>query len=171
MRGSIPNVVRQAASVLDPLIDVCCSHVALTESSKDMPQLLKIAEQHSRELGYRWQPPSKCAILEPNNNESASPTTYYMYNQPIPATESFQYIGIPFTSSGIDIDQLVNQRSSKVTGNMALLRQLGVHLYGIGLWPALRSYCTFIQPVLEYRIAIAALSTNQLTKLENAQNV
>ncbi|KAI7860140.1 hypothetical protein BDC45DRAFT_587381 [Circinella umbellata] len=38
-----------------------------------------------------------------------------------------------------------------------------------GLWPALRSYRTFIRPVLEYDLAIAALSPNQLEKLDNAQ--
>ena len=63
-----------------------------------------------------------------------------------------------------------NQRSSKATGNIALLQQLGIHLYGIGLWPALRSYRTFIRPVLEYGLAIAALTPNHLVKLENAQN-
>ncbi|KAG2207617.1 hypothetical protein INT45_009763, partial [Circinella minor] len=64
---------------------------------------------------------------------------------------------------------LVHQRTTKATGSMALLRQLGIHIYGVGLWPALRSYRTFICLVLEYGLAIAALSPNQLEKLDNAQ--
>ncbi|KAG2222408.1 hypothetical protein INT45_009420 [Circinella minor] len=119
-----------------------------------------------------WHP-LKCAILETTNsvvNQHHQPHTLCITSLFRLRTKTFQYLGIPFTSSGIDIDQLVNQRSSKATGNMGPLRQLGIRLYGIGLWPALRSYRTFIRPVLEYGIAIAALSTNQLTKLDNAQN-
>ena len=67
-----------------------------------MRQLLKIAEQYSQELEYGWHP-SKCAILDPTNNETALSTTYFMYNHPISTTKSFQYFGLPFTSSGIYI--------------------------------------------------------------------
>ena len=38
------------------------------------------------------------------------------------------------------------------------LRQLGIHQYGAGLWPALRTHRTFIRPVLQYGLAITPLS-------------
>ncbi|KAG2217187.1 hypothetical protein INT45_005396 [Circinella minor] len=56
------------------------------------------------------------------------------------------------------------------TGNMELLRQIGIHQYGVGLWPAIRVYRMFVRPVLEYRLAITALSAKQKDKLNNAQN-
>ena len=53
---------------------------------------------------------------------------------------------------------------------MALLRHMGIHQYGIGLWPALRAYRTFIRPVLEFGMAIAAVNQTQLQVLERAHN-
>ena len=52
---------------------------------------------------------------------------------------------------------------------MALLRQLGIHQYGVGLWPAIRVHRTFIRPVLEYGLAITPLSAKQKEKINNAQ--
>ena len=83
--------------------------------------------------------------------------------------QQFQYLGTPFDHNGINSEQLVHQRITKATGNMALLWQLGIQQYGVGLWPAIRAYHTFIRPVLEYGLAITTLSAKQKEKLNNAQ--
>ncbi|KAG2218275.1 hypothetical protein INT45_002397 [Circinella minor] len=121
---------------------------------KDIAKLLHVAERHSLEYGYRWHP-DKCAIIEPPpniNDESASITStrqspssdYFLYGELLPKVQQFQYLRIPFDHNGI-------------------------HQYGIGLWPAIRAYRTFIQPVLEYGLAITTLSAKQKEKLNNAQ--
>ncbi|KAG2208770.1 hypothetical protein INT45_014181, partial [Circinella minor] len=72
--------------------------VALIASPNDMQLLLSTAEQHSRDYGYRWHP-SKCAIINPKSTISTPPTTYHLYNQPVPTISCFQYFGLPFTST------------------------------------------------------------------------
>ena len=106
----------------------------------DMVHLLSIAEQHSKELGYRWHP-GKCAIIKPPqditiNLQHQRPSNFTLYNTPLTEVSTFQYLGIPFNYKGIDIDMLISQCISKAISNMALLRQLGIHQYGVGLWPA-----------------------------------
>ncbi|KAI9248046.1 hypothetical protein BDA99DRAFT_591720 [Phascolomyces articulosus] len=83
--------------------------------------------------------------------------------------KTFKYLGIPFNQFGIVSDLLINQRITKATGSMALLRQLGIQQYGVGLWPTLRAYRTFVRPVMEYGIAISTLSQVQIDKLDKAQ--
>ncbi|KAI9265145.1 hypothetical protein BDA99DRAFT_436903 [Phascolomyces articulosus] len=95
--------------------------------------------------------------------------TYRLYTKTIPMVKTFKYLGIPFNQFGIDSDLLINQRITKATGSMALLRQLGIQQYGVGLWPALRAYRTFVRPVMEYGIAISTLSQVQIDKLDKAQ--
>ena len=53
---------------------------------------------------------------------------------------------------------------------MALLRSIGVHQYGIGIWVAIRTYCTFVHPVLEYGLAITAANQYEIGHLEKAQD-
>ena len=96
-------------------------------------------------------------------------SNFQLYGKNIPRVNQFQYLGIPFHKNGINSEQLVNQRITKATSNMALLRQIGIHQYGIGLWPALRAYRTSIRPVLEYGLAIIKLSAKQKEQLNNAQ--
>ncbi|KAG2219638.1 hypothetical protein INT45_012339 [Circinella minor] len=153
--------------------------VVLLGSPKDITKLLHVAERHSLEYEYRWHP-DKCAIIEPPpniNDELASITSarqspssdYFLYGERLLKVQQFQYLGLPFDHNGINSDQLIHQRITKATGNMGLLRQLGIHQYGAGLWPAIRAYRTFIRPVLEYGLAIATLSAKQKEKLNNAQ--
>ena len=159
--------------------------VALIADPDDMVRLLKAAEQHSRDLGYRWHP-SKCTATGPLptpseydhietriaelENRAPPPPSYKLYNIPIPTTPTFKYLGLPFNQEGLDKLQVIKQSSAKAAGNMALLRSMGIHQYGIGIWAAIRAYRTFVRPVLEYGIAITAANQNEITRLENAQN-
>ncbi|KAG2223178.1 hypothetical protein INT45_011524 [Circinella minor] len=155
--------LRRSNTIISALL--YADDVALLGSRQDMHRLLKIAEKHSNELGFQWHP-DKCAIIEP---PTSTASTYKLYGKPIPKVQQFQYLGIPFDFNGINSDQLVNQRITKATGNMELLRQMGIHQYSVGLWPAIRVYRTFVRPVLEYGLAITALSAKQKDKLNNAQ--
>ncbi|ORZ03103.1 hypothetical protein BCR43DRAFT_417462, partial [Syncephalastrum racemosum] len=131
---------------------------------EDMYALLRRAQTHSNRLGYRWHP-DKCAVL----NSPEWGRAYTLYGQELSKVPFFKYLGIPFSREGIDFVRLVNDRSHKATSIMALFRKKGEHQYGLGLWSALRTYRTFVRPVLEYGLAVAWLAPPQLAVLEKAQ--
>ncbi|KAI9246111.1 hypothetical protein BDA99DRAFT_447472, partial [Phascolomyces articulosus] len=152
--------------------------VVMFASKTDIVRLLCIAENHSKEFGYQWHP-NKCAIIDlvittmtsidDGNVGMQNVPTYWLYTKTIPMVKTFKYLGIPFNQFGIDSDLFINQRITKATRSIALLRQLGIQQYGVGLWPALRAYRTFVHPVMEYGIAISTLSQVQIDKLDKAQ--
>lgn len=138
--------------------------VAILGSAEDMVTLLAAAERHSLEAGYRWHP-GKCKTI------NAPPhLNLQLYNEPIENVTTFTYLGIPFHTEGIHKHQLLQDRSSKATGAMATLQQMGIHRYGLGWWQALRAYRTFVRPVLEYGLAIVPFSSNEHDVLQRAQN-
>ena len=53
---------------------------------------------------------------------------------------------------------------------MALLHSIGIHQYGIGIWAAIRTYRTFVHPVLEYGLVIAAANQYEIGCLEKVQD-
>ncbi|KAG0734435.1 hypothetical protein G6F23_012400 [Rhizopus arrhizus] len=88
--------------------------MVLIAAKADMPSLLKSCEDHSYELGYRWNP-SKCVILDPTQPSS----NYTLYGEPIPKQPSFPYLGIPFRPGGyLDAVALVNQNKTKILATM-----------------------------------------------------
>ncbi|CDS14377.1 hypothetical protein LRAMOSA06546 [Lichtheimia ramosa] len=138
--------------------------VAIFGSPADVQRMLNTVESHSQQLGYRWSP-AKCEILNPMQE-----TPFTLYDSPLPHTTLFRYLGVPFGSEGISHEQLIHDRINKATGAMTLLRHLGLHRYGMGLWAALRAYRTFVRPSLEYGLAIVALRAPLVHKLQHAQN-
>ncbi|KAI9489016.1 hypothetical protein BDB00DRAFT_771442, partial [Zychaea mexicana] len=126
--------------------------------------MLLAAEQHSNLLGYRWSP-TKCEIL--NANPQGEPFT--LYGTEIPRCSSFRYLGIPFSSLGLDRDMLVAQSKTKALSVMRLLRDSGVHMYGFGLTSSLRAYKIFVRPIIEYGLAITFLSAQQTDVIEQIQ--
>ncbi|KAL1934890.1 hypothetical protein VTP01DRAFT_7072 [Rhizomucor pusillus] len=138
--------------------------IVLFGSANDIATLLQIAENHARSSGYRWHP-GKCAIID----STPQPLSYRLYDECIPQVSTFKYLELPFTHTGLDRDLLVKQRCSIAAEAMALLRHLGVHQYGFGLGSALRAYRTFIRFILEYGVAISALTSTQKRQLQNLQ--
>ncbi|ORY89517.1 hypothetical protein BCR43DRAFT_417458, partial [Syncephalastrum racemosum] len=128
--------------------------------------LLAVADTHSRLLGYRWHP-GKCVVVKSSpDNPDAS---FRLYGQVLASVEVFNYLGLPFTCHGLDEKRLLNERVTKATGVMAILRSLGIHQYGMGLWAALRAYRTFVRPVLEYGLALFPWQHQHRTLMNKAQ--
>ncbi|KAG1081970.1 hypothetical protein G6F62_013665 [Rhizopus arrhizus] len=50
--------------------------VVIIGAPDTMPRLLRAAENHSRSLGYRWNP-AKCVVLNPPNAHGARPLKLY----------------------------------------------------------------------------------------------
>ncbi|KAI8875690.1 hypothetical protein K501DRAFT_338551 [Backusella circina FSU 941] len=119
--------------------------VAIISQPEDISDLLLLAETHSYIFGYKWNP-LKCEIL----NYPPS-TTYTLYNTTIPAC-------IPFSSHGIDQDNLIAHSRTKALHAMRGLRSSGVHRYSFGITAALRAYKIFVRPILEYSLATLHLN-------------
>ncbi|KAG2222789.1 hypothetical protein INT45_011599, partial [Circinella minor] len=138
--------------------------IAIIGDARDVQMMLLAAEQHSNLLGYRWSP-TKCEIL--NANPNAEPFT--LYGIEIPHCSTFRYLGLPFSSTGLDSDMLVNQSKNKAVSAMGSLRDSGVHMYGFGLLSSLRAYKIFVRPVIEYGLAISFLNAIQRKELDDIQ--
>ncbi|KAG2225960.1 hypothetical protein INT45_006656 [Circinella minor] len=82
------------ASLTQSLPSIQCllyaDDVVVISTPQKMQEILQLCEQHSYDLGYRWNP-KKCVIVQPPNNEN----TYTLYDTQIPTQSSFIYLGIP----------------------------------------------------------------------------
>jgi hypothetical protein len=126
--------------------------VAIIGQTEDIQQLLLLAETHSNIFGYRWNP-LKCEVLN-----CPPDTSFSLYNTTIPTCTTFKYLGIPFSSFGIDQPQLIAHSRNKALQAMRGLKSSGVHRYGFGITAALRAYKIFVRPVLEYALGILHLT-------------
>ncbi|KAG1306662.1 hypothetical protein G6F62_015367 [Rhizopus arrhizus] len=86
-----------------------------------MVDLLQKCEEHSMQMGYRWNP-SKCVILD----NQPQTTEYAIYDQVIPQATTFNYLGIPFKPGGqLDPEKLVQSNILKAMATMNALSSIG----------------------------------------------
>ncbi|KAG2214073.1 hypothetical protein INT45_007794, partial [Circinella minor] len=100
--------------------------VVLIGDRSNIQQLLNRAEEHSYQLGYRWNP-SKCIVLQQPTSQSTNPLLpLYLYNQPLLTASTFVYLGIPFNASGmINNQQLLQRNIASALMGMRTLRTIG----------------------------------------------
>ncbi|KAG2225578.1 hypothetical protein INT45_013689 [Circinella minor] len=100
--------------------------VVLIGDRSNIQQLLNRAEEHSYQLGYRWNP-SKCIILQQPTSQNTNPLSpLYLYDQPLPTASTFVYLGIPFNASGmINNQQLLQRNTASALMGMRTLRTIG----------------------------------------------
>ncbi|KAG1124587.1 hypothetical protein G6F38_013893 [Rhizopus arrhizus] len=122
--------------------------------------MLKLCEEHSLSLGYRWNP-TKCAVLNhpPLSSSSSSSDRLQLYDTPLPLVDEFVYLGVPFVKSGLSAPSLVSLRSPGVIKVMAILNKIGVNRQGFSLLLCSRLYATFVRPKFDllkaYKIAVS----------------
>ncbi|KAG0864990.1 hypothetical protein G6F15_012973 [Rhizopus arrhizus] len=77
--------------------------------------MLKLCEDHSLSLGYRWNP-LKCAVLNhPTSSSSSSGSTQLsLYGTPLPLVDKFVYLGMPFVKTGLSAASVLPLRSPGV---------------------------------------------------------
>ncbi|KAG0752771.1 hypothetical protein G6F24_013385 [Rhizopus arrhizus] len=149
--------------------------VAVIGSAKSVKETLKLCEEHSVSLGYRWNP-SKCAVLNhpPSSSSSSSlPSSsdrLQLYDTPLPLVDEFVYLGVPFVKSGLSAPSLVSLRSPGVIKVMAILNKIGVNRQGFSLLLCSRIYATFVRPKFEYGLAISRLTASDLKSIEGLQD-
>ncbi|KAG1131666.1 hypothetical protein G6F38_013360 [Rhizopus arrhizus] len=133
--------------------------------------MLKLCEEHSLSLGYRWNP-TKCAVLNhpPLSSSSSSSDRLQLYGTPLPLVDEFVYLGVPFVKSGLSAPSLVSLRSPGVIKVMAILNKIGVNRQGFSLLLCSRIYATFVRPKFEYGLAISRLTATDLKSIESLQD-
>lgn len=144
--------------------------VACIGTKETLQRLLNTAEQHSFELGYRWNP-SKCAILGPTqHNNTDSINNFKIYNSTIPNVQIFKYLGIHFNNRGMDSREMILHNTNKGTKAMNILHSIGTNSTGFDKHLSLKFYKSFIRPIFEYGLSIISTNAETFRILENAQH-
>ncbi|KAG1043810.1 hypothetical protein G6F43_011575 [Rhizopus delemar] len=144
--------------------------VVLIAAPEVMPKLLMRAEEHSRSLGYRWNP-AKCVVLNCPSDHGGR--RMKLYGSPIPKEPSFSYLGVPFSPQGkISTDLLIRRNTaSAVSAMRATLLPIGIRSAGFSRLTASRLYSTFIRPKFEYGLCLCTFQVKQLALLEKSQDI
>jgi hypothetical protein len=134
-------------------------------------QMLDLAGQHSRSLGYRWNP-TKCAVLNAPSLTSSTSSNFRLslYGVALPTVDEFTYLGMPFNKKGLFGPGILAKRSGGAVKTMALLNSVGVNRNGFSLLLCARLYTAFIRPKFEYGLAISRLSAADFKALDDLQN-
>lgn len=144
--------------------------VVLLGNASNAQALLDAAQQHSITLGYRWNPAKSALILPPHLKSATPPPSFTLYDQPIPAVNSFKYLGIYFNHKGIDNKQMLIHNASKGSQAMHLLHSLGANATGFDKILSFKFYKCFIRPIFEYAFPLLTPTTNDFKIVEKAQD-
>lgn len=138
--------------------DICL----LASSKESLESLLKICEDHSQANCYHFNV-GKCVIL------SHVPTVLKIQNQIIPQKDTFNYLGIQFTPTGIDRTYQIEKYRIKCTNTIYMMKSIGFHGYGFDIKTKLLIYKCFIRSQMEYCLSILPLLKHQIEVFERIQ--
>ena len=170
--NTLPQLLRSdiPSTSSPPLTSINCllfaDDVALLADPDQMQHLLNKAERHSLLTGYRWSP-SKCAII---SSPSSPSVTYKLYDTPIPAVDTFKYLGVQFNHRGIDTHLFINYTKDKVQKSMYRLHNIGARSNGFSPLLSMQVYRQFIRPQIEYGLCITNINTTNMPALERMQD-
>src|SRR6478735_2527125 len=184
--NTLPSLLRQVAAPATHLVPssgsadagmvpvnslLFADDVAVIGSAKSVKEMLKLCEDHSLSLGYRWNP-LKCAVLNhPTSSSSSSGSTQLsLYGTPLPLVDKFVYLGMPFVKTGLSAASVLPLRSPDVLQLMGILNKIGVNRQGFCLLLCARIYATFVRPKFEYGLAISKFSATQVKEIERLQD-
>jgi hypothetical protein len=152
--NSLPGLLRSTASataskVSPPgtmsYVPVNCllfaDDVAIFGSKYEVQEMLDLAADHSKSLGYRWNP-TKCAVLNAPSVTSSTSTNFRLtlYGVALPSVDEFTYLGMPFSKKGLFGPGILAKRSGGAIKTMALLNSVGVNRNGFSLLLCARLY-------------------------------
>jgi hypothetical protein len=87
-----------------------------------------------------------------------------MYNEPLQRSESFCYLGVPFTVNGIDFPSLIRRNGDKAVKSAMYFNSLGCNGLGFDLTTCLYVFQTFVRPILEYGLALCPMKWKNLAE-------
>ncbi|KAG1000950.1 hypothetical protein G6F63_013806 [Rhizopus arrhizus] len=126
--------------------------VVLIVSPSRLQTLLQQCEEHSYQLGYRWNPLKRAIVAPAEDTQS-----YSLYNTAIPRQDSFPYLGIPIRPGGyINTSELIQGNTNKALKTMNQMTAIDVNSTGFDRLLSAHFYCQIVHPQLEYNLAISA---------------
>ena len=171
--NSLPKLLREAATPQTLTVGteimpintlLFADDVAIIGTHEEVQHMLNLAADHSLKLGYRWSP-MKCAISNPPGHYNL-----ILYDQALPTTEEFTYLGVPFRKQGMSASALIHNRTNGAIASMSVLHALGASRTGFELRLSARLYAQFIRPKFEYGLAISQLLKKDILALEKIQD-
>ncbi|CAO3703465.1 unnamed protein product [Rhizopus stolonifer] len=167
----VPSSGRSDAGMVPVNSLLFADDVAVIGSAKSVKEMLKLCEDHSLSLGYRWNP-LKCAVLNhPTSSPSSSGSTQLnLYSTPLPLVDKFVYLGMPFVKTGLSAASVLPLRSPGVLQLMGILNKIGVNRQGFSLLLCARIYSTFVRPKFEYGLAISKFTATQVKEIDRLQD-
>lgn len=133
--------------------------VLLSSSWSDLKKLLLICEDHSVRNRYRFGVRKCESVLSCNREQSQE---LCLYGEALQNSESFCYLGVPFTRDGIDFQSLLRRNGDKAMKAASYFNSLGCNGAGFDLSTCLHVYQTFVRPILEYGVALCPLKLKSL---------
>lgn len=140
--------------------------VALVATSPAaLREMLKICEQHSHEMNYRWKP-AKSVIVGP---PFTSPV-FRLYGQDLKQVRVFKYLGVPFDHNGINAKALVKISTERACQANAIMCHLGLRAHGISIYKRVQLWKTFVRSCLDYATFLVSPKGSQMKSLEMVNN-
>ncbi|KAG2218671.1 hypothetical protein INT45_007840 [Circinella minor] len=172
-RQDIRHCVLDYAGLLDDPVDIKKfiryeNDVALIGTWDTIPLLLQACEDHSKELGYQWNP-NKCIYMSATDPLPTQLPQLYHIN--IQRATTFTYLGVPFNQHGcINNAALIDHNTTATVSAMNILASIGVRARCLGKLLSTRLYRQFIRPKMEYGLAITKFTHEDCKILQESQN-
>lgn len=158
------NGTRIEANNLFYADDICL----ITSNISDLNILLNTCEQHAMQHNYRFNT-DKSAILFDDTTKEVNDCDAYLHNSKLPTVNTFTYLGVPFTTRGIDTKKILKENQLKVNRIGTILNRLGYNGYGLS-YPTKRNlHRTYLRPIMEYCLSVIPYNNAQKQKLEAIQ--
>lgn len=125
--------------------------------------LLDKCADHAKRNRYKFNT-SKCEVI------SNCPYDLTLDGQTVPRTDRFKYLGVEFTTKGIDYDFFVKRRCKEATSSANRLIGMGMNIGGFSPSACSILYKVFIRPKLEASMCILPPLKKTADALEVSQS-
>lgn len=140
--------------------------VALMSRTTDNLQLLvTMCESWAMSNGMKFNT-SKCHVLTGKRIEPP-----LLYGTALTIQSQGSYLGLPFTTQGIDHAANVEARAAKAKNITMMFSRFGMNLGGYPQAASMKVYKAFIRPVMEYGLGLVILPKKVTTVLQKVQNI
>ena len=136
----------------------------VADNVEHLQNMLNVCEAHAKEHGYRFAP-AKCIHVGAKPGE-----TVHLQHEPLPKSDVFPYLGVPFSIKGIDYGAHAEQNAETFTKSLHLFRAFGLHGNGLPLETSRHAYVTFLRPILEYGLPLLC-NVKARARLQACQNM
>ena len=140
---------------------------AITSShQREAQDLLEVSELWAISHGIKFKP-AKCKVIV----KGLVDVELELYGERLETVEGHDYLGVKFTSKGIDWKVTMAPRLEAATNRIHWMKSKGMNAFGWRPSMSLAVYKSFIRPMMEYGLAVAILPKGVITMLQQVQNM